>query len=196
MTDERTQGDQFPKVFQNPPDGLDGDWTHGVLLVGVRQFQSMEWLEAARVYSATALHLIDRALANGVEWGEAHPALFMCRHSLELYLKAAIPDWGTPKRGNGHDLAPLIDRLKAHLSVRYHAADVERLTSFLREFSEFDPKAMVFRFPDGGLRSVEDSGMDYEVWVDFRALKTTIRSVFTALDHVCLNNMGRNGHHS
>jgi hypothetical protein len=73
--DEKAPGSQFPKVFQEPPDGLDSDWTHGVLLVGLRQFQSMEWLEAARVYSHTALHLIDRALSHGVEWDEAHPAL-------------------------------------------------------------------------------------------------------------------------
>lgn len=192
MTHVRVQTEQFPKVFQDPPDGLDSDWTHGVLLVGVKQFQSMEWLEAARVYSATALHLIDRALVNGVEWDEAHPALFMCRHSLELYLKAALPNWDMQKRVNGHDLSPLIDRLKADLSGRYRAADIERLGSFLLEFSEFDPKAMIFRFPDGGLRSVGDShGMDYEVWVDFRALETNIRAVFDALDRVCLDNMGR-----
>jgi hypothetical protein len=116
----------------------------------------------------------------------------MCRHSLELYLKAAIHDWDGPKRGNGHDLAPLINRLKADLKDRYRAADIKRLSVFLREFSEFDPKAMVFRFPDGGLHSVGDNlGMDYEVWVDFRALKTTIRAVFDALDRICLDNMER-----
>lgn len=181
---------QLSQVFQDPPDGLDSDWTHGVLLVGVGQFRSMDWLEAARVYSSTALHLIDRALAQGVRWDDAHPALFLCRHSLELYLKAIIPDWGTLQGNNGHGLAALIDRLKIDLAGRHHATDVERLCAFLQEFSEFDPKAMVFRFPDGGERSFRRCATpNQEVWVDFRALKASIKDVFWALDFVCLNNM-------
>ena len=172
------------------PDELDSDWTHGVLLLGVGQFQSMEWLEAARVYSDTALHLIDRALSQGVRWDDAHPALFLCRHSLELYLKAAIPDWRTAQVGNGHDLAALTNQLRRDLEGRYRAADVERLCAFLREFANFDPKAMVFRFPDGGAHSFKGKAHpDYENWVDFRGLKSSIQAVFSALDRLCLEHM-------
>ncbi|MFC3322660.1 hypothetical protein [Mesorhizobium cantuariense] len=83
MTEQIKQHHQFLPVFQEPPDELDADWTHGLLLVGIGQFPQIEWLEAARSYSAVAMHLVDRALSEGVQWDNAHPALFMCRHALE-----------------------------------------------------------------------------------------------------------------
>jgi hypothetical protein len=93
------QRNQVPSVFQEPPDEIDSDWNHGVLLVGLGTYPQLEWLEAARAYSSAAMHLLDRALQDGVQWDNAHPALFLCRHSVELYLKAAVPEWGSAARG-------------------------------------------------------------------------------------------------
>lgn len=180
----------LPLVFQEPPDGLDSDWTHGVLLVGLERFPTMDWFEAARAYSSVARHLVDRALEHGVAWDDAHPALFMCRHALELYLKTAIPDWNAGRAANGHDLSGLTARLRRDLQGRYRSEDVEALCTFLRAFAEIDPKAMVFRFPDGGLRSFGKSAHpSHEIWVDFRALKASIGAVFDALDRLCLEGM-------
>lgn len=181
----------LPLVFQEPPDGLDSDWTHGTLLVGLGNFPTMEWLEAARSYADVARHLVDRTLEHGVDWADAHPALFMCRHALELYLKAAAPGWSTNQRKNGHNLLPLIERLRRELSKRYRNQDVDTLCAFLRDFAEVDPKATVFRFPDGGPSSFK-GGCCHEIWVDFRSLKFSIAAVFGALDMVCLEGM-RNG---
>ena len=192
MTEQIKQHHQFLPVFQEPPDELDADWTHGLLLVGIGQFPQIEWLEAARSYSAVALHLVDRALSEGVHWDNAHPALFMCRHALELYLKTAISDWASIRVKNGHALAPLIDRLRLDLKAHYHHYDVERLCQFLQEFSEIDPNATVFRFPDGKGGSIEPRSPHYELWVDFRALKLSAQAVFRALDLACLDSMGRN----
>jgi hypothetical protein len=193
VTEQIKQGNQFLPVFQEPSDELDADWTHGLLLVGIGQFPQIEWLEAARSYSGVALHLVERALSEGVYWDNAHPALFMCRHALELYLKTAISDWASIRGKNGHALAPLINRLRLDLKTLYHHSDVERLCQFLEEFSEIDPNATVFRFPDGKGNSTESKSLPhYELWVDFRALKFTAQAVFRALDLVCLDNMGRN----
>lgn len=175
----------LPLVFQEPSDGLDSDWTHGMLLVGLGNFPTMEWLEAARSYAAVARHLVDRTLEHEVDWADAHPALFMCRHALELYLKAAVPGWNTDRRGHGHDLIPLIEQLRHDLSERYQ--DVDKICTFLRDFAEVDPKAMVFRFPDGGHSSFKGGYCPgEEIWVDFRSLKFSIDAVFDALDMICL----------
>jgi HEPN domain-containing protein len=180
----------LPFVFQEPPDELNSDWTHGVLLVGLGDFPTMEWFEAARAYSSVARHLVDRALKQGVAWDDAHPALFMCRHALELYLKTAIPDWNAERSANGHNLSGLIARLRQDLQGRYRSENVEALCAFLRAFADIDPKAMVFRFPDGGLRSFGTSNHpSHEVWVDFRALEVSIGAVFDALDRVCLEGL-------
>jgi hypothetical protein len=181
---------KLPLIFQEPPDGLDSNWTHGVLLVGLGGFPTMEWLEAARAYSSVARHLVDRTLDLGVAWDNAHPALFICRHALELYLKTAIPDWNTTRTANGHDLSGLTARLRQDLQDRYRSVDVEALCAFLCAFADIDPKAMVFRFPDGGLRSFGKSDHpSQEIWVNFRALKVNIGAVFDAFDRICLEGL-------
>lgn len=63
--------ERLPPIFQEPPDNLDGDWRHGVLLVGLGEYQAMEWIELARAYRGAALALVERALSRGVEWAEA-----------------------------------------------------------------------------------------------------------------------------
>lgn len=181
----------LPPIFQEPPDDLDSDWRHGVLLVGVGMVETMGWIELARAYRSAAMVLVGRALEHGVEWDAAHSALFLCRHTLELYLKAIVQD-GTmtaPVSGNGHGLGSLGARLAQLLKGHYWAEDVERLCAFIDEFDAIDPKAMVFRFPDGGSRTFKGDypPQGYEIWVDFRQMAKTLEVVFNALDTVYLN---------
>ena len=188
MTDEDSKKPGLPPVFQEPPDELDEEWTHGMLLVGAGQFPQWEWLEAARAYSETALRLVHEALNDGVRWNNGQPALFMCRHALELYLKAAIPDWKSLPGRNRHALAPLIDKLRRDLETRYRVSDVALLCDFLKHFSDMDPKATLFRFPDGSGGMIGEEA-PVEVWVDFRALQSNLHIVLDALDRVCLEQM-------
>lgn len=183
----------LPPIFQEPPDGLDGDWRHGVLLVGLGMYETMEWIDLARTYSSAALSLVERALAQGVEWDNAHPALFMCRHTLELYLKAIFPEWKSiAKSENRHDVGKLGSALKQLLDGKYRDEDVERLCGFIDEFGRIDPKSMVFRFPDGATRSYKAGELsipDHEIWVDFHHLLETMIQIFEALDIIWLNRL-------
>lgn len=191
--------ERLPPIFQEPPDNLDGDWRHGVLLVGLGEYQAMEWIELARAYRGAALALVERALSRGVEWDEAHPALFLCRHTLELYLKAVLPDWKEhlPKEGrNSHAIAPLAVRLAEGLAGQYRTEEIERLCAFIDEFGKIDPKAMVFRFPDGAtetFKNATDSTPPVELWVDFRHLSETMVLIYDALERVRLNSTGTPG---
>ena len=191
--------ERLPPIFQEPPDDLDGDWRHGVLLAGLGEYQTMGWIESARAYRDAALALVERALSRGVEWDEAHPALFLCRHTLELYLKAVLPDWKDhlPKKDqNKHAVAPLAARLAEVLEGRYRTEEIERLCAFIDEFGKIDPKAMVFRFPDGAtetFKKATDSTPPFELWVDFRQLSETMVLIYDALERVWLNSIGIQG---
>lgn len=180
-------------IFQEPPDDLNSDWRHGVLLVGLGEYQCMGLIEAARAYRGAALALVERALSGGVEWAEAHPALFLCRHTLELYLKAVLPDWEAHRaNGNKHDIVSLAARLAEVLNDQYRMDEIERLCAFIDEFGKIDPKAMVFRFPDGAQQTFKRGipKPDYEIWIDFRHLLETMVLIFDALERVWLNSTG------
>lgn len=178
-------------IFTDPPDTIEEEAHCGVLF---SPEPIMSWLEAARVYGDTAKHLIARAIKNGVPWDEAHPALFMCRHVLELYLKALLPDWKERKKkyaqAHSHSIGYLASELREILSSRYNKQDIEELCQFLDTFDSIDPKAMVFRFPDGAIGSYgQDNKPDYELWVDFRNLRDSFDAVTHVLDHLCLRKM-------
>ncbi len=71
-------------LLQEPPDGLDETWRHGVFLNGG---SVNEFLELARNYKQTAEAVLESALKSGEprDWG--YPVMFAYRHTLELYLK-------------------------------------------------------------------------------------------------------------
>jgi hypothetical protein len=183
----------------DPPDGLDESWTHGFLLVGHGDWQPLSDGDLAEVYREATLRLIDAAIDSGELWRSSFPALYMCRHTLELYLKSIVPDWrnlSKPSKGakpNGHDIGILAATLRDLLNSRYPADQVEALCSFLEDFDRLDPKAMAFRFADGARNSFEKSKHHQtppvEIWVDFRNLRTTIVAVFDALEKLPSANL-------
>lgn len=191
----------LPAVFMDPPDGLDETWTHGFLLIGHGDWQPLSDGDLASVYREATLQLIDAALDRGDLWRSSFPALFMCRHTLELYLKSIVPDWrklADQKKGkkNAHDIGIISLTLRNLLKSRYPVDQVEALCRFIEEFDRLDPKAMAFRFADGARASFSHSdphrSPPVEIWVDFRNLRTSIVAVFDALERLpCANIVGR-----
>ena len=191
----------LPPVFVDPPDGLDESWTHGFLLIGHGDWQPLSDGDLAEVYREATLRLIDAAILSGELWRSSFPALFMCRHTLELYLKSIVPDWrklskpGKGTKPNRHDIGILAATLRDLLNPRYPADQVEALCSFLEDFDRLDPKAMAFRFADGARNSFEKSQPHQtppvELWVDFRNLRASISAVFDALEKLPSANSAR-----
>lgn len=195
----------LPTVFMDPPDKLDETWTHGLLLIGHGDWQPLSDGDLASVYRDATLRLIDAALDSGDLWRSSFPALFMCRHTLELYLKSIVPNWrnlaGQSKGNkNGHDIGIISATLRDLLKSRYPDGQVEALCSFIEEFDRLDPKAMAFRFADGARASFSNSGPHsappVEIWVDFRNLRTSIAAVFDALERLPCATIGGEHDHS
>lgn len=198
---QQSQRPLLPPVFMEPPDGLDESWTHGFLLINHGDWQPLSDGDLAEVYRVATLRLIDSAIESGDLWRSSFPALFMCRHTLELYLKAIVPDWRKLPRqrkgmkSNGHDIGILAATLRDLLKSRYPNDQVEALCGFLEDFDMLDPKAMAFRFADGARSSFDKSehrqAPPVEIWVDFRNLRASIASVFDALEKLpCASTVG------
>lgn len=118
----------------------------------------------------------------------AYPALFLARHTLELYLKGLIPDWGKLKgKQNAHQIDYLAGELARRIGGRYHTDQVEILSRFLNRIHAIDPRSAAFRFPDGAERDFSQAKMappEAELWVNFRALRDSLRKIFDALDNI------------
>lgn len=118
----------------------------------------------------------------------AYPALFLARHTLELYLKGLIPDWGKLKgKRNAHQIDYLAEHLARRIDGRYHADHVDILARFLNRVHAIDPRSAAFRFPDGAAREFSKAEIPppaVELWVNFQALRDSLKHVFEALHKI------------
>lgn len=186
-----SDGDTMRPIFQEPPDGLDSDWRHGALLVGLGQRAQMEPIELAQSFHDAAKHLLDRALRDGLGWEAVHPIVYQYRHALELYLKAILP----PDKRN-HDIGRLRQRLKDLLQGRYRSDHIARLLGYIEEFERIDPSSTVFRYAEPAAAVYarhQAPSPPCEIWVDFRHLEQTMDAVFWALHHVWLRGLPEQG---
>lgn len=148
----------------------------------------------AAAYGAATFGAIDLALENtalphrDAVPEAAYPALFLARHTLELYLEGLIPDWGTLKgKQNAHQIDYLADHLARRIDRRYHADHVEILSRFLNRIHAIDPRSAAFRFPDGAERDFSVAAIsppEVEFWINFLALRDSVKQVFEALDKI------------
>src|SRR3954452_24858892 len=98
-TQEREDATPQP-IFQEVPDELTEDWTHGVLIGGMATEASD--VAVAEAYMCAAEELIDPAIRSGEAWRFTYPILFLIRHALEIHLKAILK----PHKLN-HQLGPM-----------------------------------------------------------------------------------------
>ena len=159
----------------------------GFLLVNHGRQETADQKGLAWAYAQATLRNIDFGL-DGLDHPEAaYPALFLARHTLELYLKGLVPDWNAErsKEKTAHHIDYLIDILHERLLTEYDATEVHSLAEFLRQVSMLDPKSMAFRYADGAVRSFGAEPLDDpEIWVDFQALRESLGMIFDALDTI------------
>jgi hypothetical protein len=162
-------------ILQEPPEGLDETWRHGVFLNGGTVDG---YLALARSYRESADELLNSALQSGEprEWG--YPVLFAYRHSLELYLKVVGEISATT-----HSLERCVALLEKHHGQRIPAPARDWIT----ELDAIDPRGTTFRYAD----EEAEAALRYaEYWVDFNQLKHAMGCVFDMLDHAALRLMG------
>lgn len=183
----------FDRVFQDH-DGSEGQF-QGFLLVNHGRTETADPRALAACYAQVTLRSIEFGLENLDDPEAAFPALYMGRHTLELYLKGLVPDCETQRERHKtrHHIDYLIDILRARLLQKYDETEVSALAGFLQQFSMLDPKSMSFRFRDGAVVSFGNAPLDdTEIWVDFHALQESLCIIFEALDKLwCQQSMER-----
>ena len=123
-------------LFQEPSEEMDETWTHGVLIGGMA---SRNLPQVARTYKLAADELLKQALASYEPHEFDYPILFLYRHTIELYLKAALT-----KAPEQHDLSMLIQLLEEECGNKLAGWIKARL----RDFHKIDCMSAVFRYAD------------------------------------------------
>lgn len=156
-------------LIQEPPEGLDEMWRHGILLYGGRH----EYLELARNYR----HVAESTLKNALEKGDmrewAYPVLFAYRHAMELYLKL-IGEIDEPTHS--------LKRCVVLVEKRHQEKLPPHLRGWILELDQIDPAGTAFRYTE------DDHVMNklFEQWFDFRHFRFAMNRVFDALDMAIL----------
>jgi hypothetical protein len=198
-----TSAPVFEQVFSDPQDNP--ETFPGFLLMyhgqkppppapGFPATKLVDQRTLAAAYGEATFAAIDLALENtalphrDAVPEAAYPALFLARHTLELYLKGLIPDWRQLKgKENGHQIDYLADQLARRIDGRYHTDHVDILSRFLNRIHAIDPRSAAFRFPDGAEQDFEKSKIpppEVEFWINFQALRDSLKQVFEALDKI------------
>ena len=93
-------------------------------------------------YILAATLLIDSWEGHKEPWMVCYPILYLCRHALELYLKAALP----LRPGPNHKLHPLIDDFRTLLQKELNADIPVQLRKDLYILASIDPDGQSFRY--------------------------------------------------
>lgn len=149
-------------IFQEPPDEMDETWQHGVLIGGMA---CRDLLQVARAYKLAADELVKQALSNYEPHELDYPILFLYRHTVEIYVKAALEN--PPEH---HDLSQLIQLLEAECGKKLAGWIKDRLWDFHR----IDNMAALFRYAD--------PPADGELWIDFHQLQAVIDKLVQAVE--------------
>jgi DNA-binding transcriptional MerR regulator len=140
-------------IFQEVPEEIEDSW-HGAIIGGMA-FRDRG--QVARSYKLAADELVK--LTSTIH--EAHeldfPILFLYRHTVELYLKAALTN--PPEH---HDLGELSRLLEAEGGGRIP----DWMRDRIRDFHEIDRMSSIFRYADPGPPG--------ELWIDFHQLQVVI----------------------
>lgn len=149
-------------LFQEPSEEMDETWRHGSLIGGMA---CRDLPQVARAYKLAADELLKQALEKYEPHELDYPVLFLYRHTVEVYLKAALD--APPEH---HDLSRLIQLLEAESGKKIATWVKDRLWDFHR----IDKMAALFRYAD--------PPVDGELWIDFHQLQAVIDKLVQAVE--------------
>lgn len=149
-------------LFQDPSEEMDETWQHGTLIGGMA---CRDLPQVARAYKLAADELLKLALAKYEPHELDYPILFLYRHTVEVYLKAALDN--PPEH---HDLSRLIQLLEAECGKKFAGWVRDRLW----DFHTIDKMAALFRYADPPANG--------ELWIDFHQLQAVIDKLVQAIE--------------
>lgn len=149
-------------LFQDPSEEMDETWQHGTLIGGMA---CRDLPQVARAYKLAADELLKQALSKYEPHELDYPVLFLYRHTVEVYLKAALD-----KPPEHHDLSRLIQLLESECGKKIAGWVKDRLWDFHR----IDNLAAQFRYAD--------PPADGELWIDFHQLQAVIDKLVQAIE--------------
>lgn len=107
----------------------------------------------------------------------AHPVLYLYRHSVELFLKAALG-----RAAKSHDLAELATQFKARLKAKLNAELPAWITNRIAELAAIDPSSTAFRYSETWDKAAKTHvPLEGELHVDAAHLKDAMSALNTAL---------------
>lgn len=149
-------------LFQKPSDEICESWQNGTLIGGMA---CRDLPQVARAYKLAADELLKVAQSKYEPQELDYPVLFLYRHTVELYLKAALKN--PPEH---HDLSGLIQLLEAESGRKIVGWVKDRLWDFHR----IDNMAALFRYADPPAND--------ELWIDFYQLQLVIDKLVKAME--------------
>ena len=154
-------------VFQEPPEELDGTWTHGILINGMALRRH---LDVARAYKTAGDALVEQALSNYPPYELDYPIFFTYRHAIEIYLKIIVDYAFAPEREKKpHSLKGLIRKIEE----KYGANLPDWMEARIADFEEIDPKSTSFRYAEAMPNGVKGE----ELWIDLHQLKVVMHTL-------------------
>ncbi len=153
----------FELAFDDHEGWVSADESYrGFALWGHGQHDEVSNHELANCYASATLAVLRKNLRNAdASAAEYYPALFLARHSIELYLKSMFPEFGwrlkENKNRSSHQIDNLINALRDELDPKLSHEEISKVCDFLSRFHQLDPMAMAFRFGDGALSSFSEN---------------------------------------
>ncbi len=129
-------------LFRNFDDNeRDDGWCSGVLIGGLAQLGDI--FELAESYRLAGDKLVEKALADEIEYELICPILFTYRHSTELYLKSVLEK---SKKVEHHDLDKLYNKFKKLIKNEFKETPPSWFENIILVFHDFDEKGTTFRY--------------------------------------------------
>ena len=175
-------GSRSGRVFEDVVHDTEEPWAGEVLVGGMAS--APDDLDIARSYVEAAELLVGEALESKEEWRLTYPILFLYRHALELYLKAAVHP-----ESRSHDLGPLMNRLDKALRQRSEAGIPPSMKKDLLALSAIDKDGQGFRYArdtKGNRRLLPGENR-----VDLSELRRLMESFFRGVERFVNQGYGR-----
>ncbi|MBF0356900.1 MAG: hypothetical protein HQL43_16865 [Alphaproteobacteria bacterium] len=174
-----TDAQMYRPLFEEPTPALERETAFdGALgfMVGGMANLNFEYL-GQQYFDAASL------LAKAVQSKEyedyslANPILYLYRHSVELFLKAALGN-----AAKSHDLACLAEQFQALIKVEFDYDVPDWIGNRLKELAAIDPNSTAFRYSQNFDKATKrDIPVDGEYHVDLGHLQSSMLALSTAL---------------
>lgn len=170
-----SQDQMHRPIFEEPSTeiGRADEWSGPFgFLVGGMATRSLSQL--GQQYFDAAENLVELVKRKDVaDYAIANPILYLYRHSIELLIKAVLPDNG---RGARHDLLALSERFEAFIRDEFESKVPDWIVARINELARHDPDSTTFRYNQNA-----DFAGAGEHYVGLVHLQTSMRVLNTAL---------------